>query len=154
VDIFAEYFDLPVDSKEHRILRDDCWIGGEYVSIRYFLGRLIRQNLFRESDDIVGTALARYLKRNGWTHGALMVGDPQVWSPAVKLLKHQLELKEGVKPTQNARLIAAIAAVMNDASISDANLAAYAKTTVRQIARMSDIRVLRKAWRLRSTTGK
>jgi hypothetical protein len=40
----ARKFDQPVDSPEHRALAEDGWLGGESVTVRYWLGRLLNRN--------------------------------------------------------------------------------------------------------------
>lgn len=61
----ARAFDQPIDSQEHHDLATTAWLGGDLVTVRYWLGRLLRRNLFRESDDVVKHSLQKYLLKIG-----------------------------------------------------------------------------------------
>jgi hypothetical protein len=122
-------------------------MGGSSISVRYWLGLLCGRNLFRESDDVVKEALRQYFIERGFERGASVVADFQSWTPVATVLQSDVELKENVKPTQNPRLVAALQGVLIDPDITDEQLAIDAKTTVKQIARMSDISLLRILWK-------
>jgi len=147
MDALASAFDQPVDSPEHRMLAETASMGGNLVTVRYWLGRLINRNLFRETHGSVKVALQQYLTDQKCPKGASLVFDPQSWSSIVLLLQHHMEIRTGVRPTQNPRLIAAIQAVMNDPDMDNSQLAKIAKTTEKQLARMTDVFVLRKVWK-------
>ena len=144
----ANAFDQPIESREHQDLRTTAWMGGELVSVRYWLGCLLRRNLFREPDDVVENRLREYLVTIGCEKGSRLVSDFQSWRPLATLLQHQVECSEGAQLTRNQRLVAAIQAVLEDPEINDLQLAAIASTTVKQLARMTDVFVLRKCWKL------
>jgi len=146
----AQAFDQPLDSPKHQDLRTTAWMGGELVSVRYWLGRLVRHNLFRVSDDAVKDTLQKYFAANGCEKGSRLVFNYQSWRPLATLLQHQVEFSEGCQLTKNPRLVAALQAVMANPEITDMQLAAIANTTEKQIARMSDVFVLRKLWNLQS----
>jgi hypothetical protein len=74
----AHAFDKPIKSQEHQHLAATAWMGGDLVAVRYWLGRsllagafaigwgvcywlgrLLRRNVFRESDDGVMLHLSR-----------------------------------------------------------------------------------------------
>jgi hypothetical protein len=145
----ARAFDQPLDSPEHRELAENGWIGGENVTVRYWLGRLLRRNLFRESNDAVEALLQQYFIDRGQKHGAGLVSDHQSWSPLAILLRHHVELSAGLRSTKNPRLLAALDAVMTNPDLNDSQLAKHAKTTEKQIARMTDVFILRKIWKHR-----
>jgi hypothetical protein len=145
----ARAFDQPLDSPEHRDLAENGWIGGGSVTIRYWLGRLLHRNLFRESDDAVKALLEQYFINRGQYKGASLVADFQAWSSAAQLLRHHLELTTGVPSTSNPRLLAALDAVMTNPNLSELQLAKIAKTTEKQVARMTHVFVLRKIWKHR-----
>jgi hypothetical protein len=46
----ARVFDKSIDSPEHRELAENGWMGGEFVTVRYWPERLVNRNLFRETD--------------------------------------------------------------------------------------------------------
>jgi hypothetical protein len=146
----AYAFDQPIESREHQDLATTAWMGGEDVSVRYWLGRLLRRNFFRESDDAVKDALQKYFIEVGCEKGAPLVSDYQAWSSVATLLQSQVEIYDGRPPTKNPRVVAAIRAFFANPELTDVELAAIAKTTEKQIARMSDVTVLR---RLRKLQG-
>jgi hypothetical protein len=146
MDLLVNAFDQPIDSQEHRDLAATAWMGGELISVRYWLGRLLRRNFFRESNEAVKDALRDYFVRIGCEKGASLVADLQSWSPIAILLQHEVEAVKGCGPTKNARLVAALKAVMANPDLTDSQLAILAATTEKQIARMSQVFVLRKLW--------
>jgi hypothetical protein len=113
------------------------------------LGRLLKHNFFRESDDAVKQALRTYFATAGCEKGSRLVSDYQSWRPVAILLQHQVELSEGCQLTKNSRLVVALQAIMANPELNDAQLAAMAKTTEKKIARMTDVFILRKLWKLR-----
>jgi hypothetical protein len=116
--------------------------------VRYWLGRLLQRNFFREPDSAVKDALKEYFAARGCEKGAHLVFDYQSWRPLVTLLQHQVESSEACRITMNPRRVAALYAVMANPELTDMQLAAIANTTEKQIARMSDVFVLRKLWKL------
>jgi len=146
MDNLANAFDLPVDSDEHRLLAETAWMGGNWVTVRYWLGRLSCRNLFRESNDTVRQSLQHFISGIGSVEGASLLSDPQAWSIATIILRHQLETLEGLKPTQNPRLVAALYALASDPALTISQLATIARTTEKQVARMSDVTYLRRLW--------
>ncbi len=146
----ARAFDQPIDSPEHQALATSVWLASDLVTVRYWLGRLIECNLFRESDEAVAEAMRSHLIASGCEKGACLVADAQSWPPLALLFRHELETRTGLAPTANRRLIAAIQAVMTDLDRTNAELAAIANTTVKQIARMPEVFVLRKLWNNRA----
>jgi hypothetical protein len=150
MEVLAHAFDQPIESQEHQELASSAWMGGELIVVRYWLGRLLRRNFFREFDDVVKQALQDYLVKIGCNKGSPSAFDYQAWLPIATLLRQQVETEEGCAPTKNARLVAAIQAVLTDPELNDSELAAVAKTTAKQIARMSEVSVLRKSWRLQT----
>ncbi len=145
----AHAFDKPIGSREHQDLAGTAWMGGEAVSVRYWLGRLLCRNFFRESDDDVKEALQKYLIAHGCDKGSTLAYNYESWSSLAIALQHQFELREGSNPNKNRRLPAAIWGVLVDPDATDAQLAAHSKTTEKQIARMTDVLVLRKLWKKR-----
>lgn len=149
MEYFAHVFDQPIESQEHQSLAADAWLGGAPISLRYWLGRLLRRNFFRDSDDAVKQALRQYLVEIDCEKGAFLFSDPQCWSPVTILLRHQVEVRDSLGSTQNAKKVAAVKAMLANPDLTDLELAAIAKTTGKQIARMSDLTFLRKLWKYR-----
>jgi len=48
----AKIFDMAATSVEHRMLVEELWIAGDTFSVRYYLGRILGVNLFREADRV------------------------------------------------------------------------------------------------------
>jgi hypothetical protein len=147
----AQAFDQPLESHEHQSLASTAWMGGELVFTRYWLGRLLHRNFFRESDESVKEALQRYLVELGCKKGAPLAAYYQSWAPVTILIRHQVELIGGQFLTANPRLVAALEAVMADPDLNNSQVAAIAETTEKQIAQMTDVQVLRKLWMHRAT---
>lgn len=143
-------FDQPVSSNEYQRLAATIWMGGDLLTVRYWLGRILRHNLLREPDHSVKVLLKRFCLSNGYDKGSLLVDDYQSWPSFSLILQHEVEQNESDKKRKNLKLIAAIQAMLTDPELTDSELASIAKTTEKQIARMSNIAVLRKAWKLRS----
>lgn len=122
-------------------------MGGSSVSLRYWLGRLLRRNFFRESDAIVRESLESYLIDNGFAKGSRLVADYQTWHALAAFLQHRVEIENANPPSLNPRQAAIIEEVLRDPDISDAQLANIASTTEKQVSRVSDARVLRKVWK-------
>jgi hypothetical protein len=150
MEIHAREFDEPVNSEAHCCLAEYGWIGGNFVTVRYWLGRLLDHNFFRESDEAVTAAMQRYFASRGCAAGAVLVRDLQAWSAAALVLqRHAAATLPHCAQPRNPRLAAALEAVMINPEIPDAELAAFANTTEKQIARMSYVFLIRKLWRLR-----
>jgi hypothetical protein len=148
----ARAFDQPIDSPEHRELAEYGWIGGEFVTVRYWLGRLLERNLFRETDPAVATLLREYLITRGCQAATALVAELQCWGPLVVLLRSDWESAAGVPITGNRRRIEAIRAIIGNPELTNKELADLANTTEKQVSRMADITVVRKAWRSRQST--
>jgi uncharacterized protein (TIGR02246 family) len=142
----ARAFDMPVDSPEHRELAENGWVGGDFISVRYWLGRLLNRNLFRETDDSVTISLQDYLVDRGCHAGASLVSDRQAWGPVAILLRHDLEAACGYPSTGNSRFVAALDAVLANPELTNAELARLANTTEKQVKRMTDVSLVRKLW--------
>jgi hypothetical protein len=141
-------FDSPVDSGEHRLLAETVWMGGPIVSIRYWLGRLLRRNLFRESHESVLDSLQDFIRDIGSDEAAPLFADSQSWYAAVAILRHRWEMLEGLKPTQKPRYVAVLLAFITNPDLTNLELASAAGITEKQIVRMSDVFILRKIQRL------
>lgn len=126
-------------------------MGGDLISVRYWLGRLLRHNYFRESNGAVRDALRKYLSDNGCEKGSRLVSDLQSWSPIADVLRHDVEVIEGRTPTKNLRLVAALKALLANPDLTNAELATIAETTEKQIAKMTDVFVLRKVWKSKTS---
>jgi hypothetical protein len=145
MEILAEYFDAPPSSREHMILRDECWLGGDLIEVRFYLGRLLKQNLFRESNDDVGRTLIAYLKTTTSAEGAALVADEglHAWQVVVPVLKYRFESEvEGARKPP-PREAAAIEAFLKNPAIGSQDLARAARTTEKQLNRMTDLNLAR-----------
>ena len=140
-------FDQPLDSVEHQQLATTAWMGGPDVAVRYWLGRLARRNFFREPHLVVQASLEGYLIVNGFMKGAQLVADHGTWSTFAAFLHHRVEFEAGSAPSLTLRQMAIIEGVLRDPDASDAQLAALARTTEKQVAKFSDATVLRRTWK-------
>ena len=142
MDILAERFDLPESSPEHRDLAESCWMGGELVSLRYYLGRVLRRNLFRESDTQLEKHLVAWLKKRTSVSHANLLRDPQYWQIPDAILRFEFERDTGRSPCGKPREIAALLAVLKKPSITMPELANVVGTTEKQLKRMTTLGLL------------
>lgn len=147
METLANAFDQPLDSHEHQQLRQTVWLGGDHVTVRYWLGRLLDANFFRESDEVVKVALRKYFADQGCEKGAVLVADFQSWGPVAMILKQEVERIEAGTSIKSAPQVEALRAVMENPDLTDGQLAVFCRTTEKQITRMSCVLVLRKLWR-------
>lgn len=137
----ARYFDLPSDSPEHQMLADTAWMGGPLVGVRFYLGRFIGQNLFRESDQDVEERLVNYVAQRTSTAGGELMRGIDGWSVAADLLRYQFEVREGKTASLarklTAKTILAVELYLTNPSISISQLAKHTKTTEKQLDRNS-----------------
>src|SRR5262245_41322117 len=104
----ARDFDLPIDSLEHSALAESAWMGGSLVSVRFYLGRLLNQNLFRQTDAEVEQKLVEYVSGFASTAGAELMRGTQGWEIAAELVRYRFEMQTKQESALNARQIAAI----------------------------------------------
>jgi len=142
----AEAFDSPLNSDRHRALADDGWMGGPGISGRYFLGMLVRHNFFRDDDFVFAQALHRYFHEQGYALATVAYNN-EAWDSLVVLLKHEYERSQDIEPSENHRLIAALKEVLTNADASNDELAKLANTTKKQVAKMSTVFMIRRAWK-------
>ncbi len=135
----AKIFDTPAASVEHRMLVDELWIAGDTVSVRYYLGRILGLNLFREADDKVRSRLKKWLAGRTSKKGALVVNNRDGWQVANSLLRWDFETETGRKLSGTRKEYAALDAYLTDPTISMPELAKRAGTTEKQLARMTTL---------------
>ena len=140
----AHAFDQPIESREHQDLATTAWMGGPLVSVRYWLGRLLYKNLYRESDEIVADSLCRHFSAIGSPEGASLLSSPEAWAIADVLLRLQVESRDGIKPTARPKRVVVLRALLSDPDLTDVELARLAQTTAKQVARMTDAAWLRR----------
>lgn len=136
-DILARYFDAPIDSWEHRSLAEDCWLVGPSVSTRYYLGRILKRNLFRVSDAILIPMVREFIAKQTSKEGVALLDDLEFLSVADLLLCHHYERQMFGRSKRNKKLVAAVQAFLANPTMSDEELARTARTTEKQLARMS-----------------
>jgi hypothetical protein len=139
----AHAFDQPIDSKEHQSLATTAWMGGPLVEMRYWLGRLLNRNLFRESVERVQDALSHALSELAPPAGASVFANARAWSATLTILRDLVEQRDGVRPTAKPKYLAVLRALLANPDLTTFELAKLARTTEKQIARMSDVTVLR-----------
>jgi hypothetical protein len=144
MEALARAFDAPFDSAEHKDLEENGWIAGNTVTLRFYLGRLIRKNLFRVSDARVTRSFVRYIGDRTSRRGAELLRLGQGWDVAEFLLRHYFELQTRGKSSRNPREVAAIESFLTNQKLTEAKLARLAKTTEKQLARMTTLTLARK----------
>jgi hypothetical protein len=144
---FAQAFDQPVDSLEHINLMKEIVIAGSDYELRYWFRRVQQYNFFRKDEEFLIATLQQYMISNGYIKGAKLIQDYQCWPALVILFRHQVEIQAGYHLTNSNKLVTAIQAVLFNPELTNAALAVIAKTTEKQIARMSDVFLIQKCWR-------
>jgi hypothetical protein len=124
-------------------------MGGPLVAVRYYLGRLLEQNLFQASDDQVSRALADFIAAETSKRGAALISRMGIegWTVAQVVLHHVYQVRLGRKSSKSSRRAAAVEALLRDPNLDDRELARIARTTPKQLARIPELTVLRRATR-------
>jgi hypothetical protein len=152
----ARDFDLPPGSPQHELLADTAWMGGSLIGVRYYLGRIIGRNLFRESHAEVEERLVDYFSEITSPAGGELVRGLHGWGIAEEVLRYRFERERGM-PTKlahklNEKGMRAVELYLANPSISIAELAEKVGTTERQLTRNSLLNLIRwwKSRRLQS----
>jgi hypothetical protein len=150
VEHLAQTFDALPSPDAARTLEEAAALSGPSVAVRYYLGRLIGRNLFRSEDQQVSRALVAFVAKMISRRGAsvLTAGRLQRWTVAVPLLRDALDARTCGKRRTKPKRVAAIEVLLKDPSLDGEALARAARTTSRQLARISEIAVLRKLIRV------
>jgi hypothetical protein len=144
LEALAESFDEAPESARHRMLQETAWMGGQVVTVRYYLGRLIEQNLFRVSDEAVTAELHKYLSEVTSKKGAVVISNAEFrgWCAAELLLRDLFERRFLGKSSCNVKRVAAIRCFLSDPTLSLDEIAVKAHTTVKQLKRFPILAVL------------
>src|SRR5258708_7041477 len=132
---FARMFDLPITSREHMMLADEAWIGGSLVSVRFYLGRLLDTNLFRETYAKVEQRLVEYISELTSVEGGNLIRDLQGWDIAGEILRYRFEMQTKGGSSLKARNIAAVERFLANPSLPLGQLAKEVGTTEKQLSR-------------------
>ncbi len=119
-------------------------MGGSSVSVRFYLGRLVGRNLFRESDAEVEVRLADYVSQLTSATGANLSHSLQGWDVAGDILRYRFEIKTKGKSCLKRLHIASIETFLTDPSLTFAELAQKVGTTEKQLNRNASLTVARK----------
>jgi hypothetical protein len=138
LEALAQSFDEAPESERHRLLQQTAWMGGQVVSVRYYLGRLIHRNLFRVSDEAVSSELQRYLSKVTSKKGAAVISNAgfRGWVAAELLLRDTFERRFLGESSCNAKHVAAIQSLLSNPALSLDEIASAARTTVKQLSRL------------------
>jgi len=119
-------------------------MGGPLVEVRYYLGRLVRRNIFRASDVEVFAAMVSFVAGLTSEHGASLLGayGLQGWMVARVLLRYEYEMRVHGKSTRKKRPVAMVRAFLTNPSLTVSELAKAARTTEKQVKRNTDLKVL------------
>jgi hypothetical protein len=143
MDALARAFDAPLASRDHRVLAESAWMGGYLVSVRYYLGRLLNKNLFRESDAQVEHRIATFIDATTSKEGASLVAQEGSWQLSEPILRFRYEAQINGESKRKPREVAAIEAFLQNPSITLGELARKVGTTEKQLCRMSLLNVAR-----------
>ncbi len=128
-------FDAPLDSPEHIQLRRELWLGGAYVEGRYLLGRLLQRNFFRESHaDFLATRRAHLQEVAGPGGARILMDDLDL---GVMILQYQCRRFGDIPHRNKPKILEAYWAIVNNPTLSDAQIAEQIGTTEKSVARMS-----------------
>lgn len=140
----ARNFDLPITSHEHALLANTAWMGGSLVSVRFYLGRLLGRNLFRETDAEVEERLVEYISRSTSIVGGNLLRCLSGWNVAGELFRYYFEIQTKGASCLKDIHIAAIEGFLGDPSLTLAQLAKEVGTTEKQLSRIATLTVVRK----------
>ena len=140
----ARSFDCPVDSREYTDLAESIWLGGSSLTVRFYLGRLLGRNLFRETNAEVEQRLVEYMSSLTSAAGGELVRGGQGWGIASEILRYRFEMQTKGTSALKRRSIAAIETFLSNPSLTLAELANELRTTEKQLARISGLTVARK----------
>ena len=79
---------MPFESHEHATLEQTALLGGPLVSVRFYLGRLLGKNLFRESDAEVGQRLHEFIATLTSPAGGELMRRPEYGDVAYEVLRY------------------------------------------------------------------
>jgi hypothetical protein len=137
MDALAAAFDADPNSEEHRRLVELVPLGGEFVEVQYYLGRLLGRNLFRESYAEVHRRLVSYMRTMTSRDGARLLADEGDWYLSAPLLRFRFESELLGASTPKPRKVIAIEEFLKNPKITSSELARLVGTTEKQIARMT-----------------
>lgn len=140
METLAQAFDAPPKSEQHRALAQSAWMGGELVAIRFYLGSLLGQNLFRESDATVEDKMRQWVGRRTSPEGAALIRGFEWWQIVAMLVRHEYEAKNPCGSHSANREVIALMAFLKDPTISTDQLARLASSTEKQLARMRTLK--------------
>jgi hypothetical protein len=143
MDSLATAFDAEPNSEEHRRLAESVWLGGAFVEVRYYLGLLLKRNLFRESHSEVDRRLIAFMKTITSREGARLLADDRSWYLAVPLLRFRYESELLGSAKRKPRNVMAVEEFLKDPSITLSALASRVGTTEKQLSRMTELRYAR-----------
>jgi hypothetical protein len=143
MDALATAFDAEPNSEEHRRLLESVPLGGAFVEVQYYLGRLLRRNLFRQSYEEVHRRLVSYMRTITSREGARFLADEGDWSLSAPLLRFRFE-RDILGSTQRLpREVMAVEEFLTNPSITLTELARKVGTTEKQLCRMTQLNYAR-----------
>ena len=143
METLAKIFDLPETSEKYQALAAETWLGGSGIVVRYFLGRLLVRNLFRESNSEVEQHIISWLLGRASKSGVLLMNSSDLWTFGAELTRDEFEVSQNRSTTLNAREAAAVLAFLRDPTITIAALANLVGSTEKQLGRMTLLNYVR-----------
>jgi hypothetical protein len=136
---WADKFDEPFDSTWHVQMARDAWIGGDFTTVPYYLSRLQEVNHFRKSDSELDQAVQRFFATQYSEEVAAIFRDRMHWGFAAEVLRHLFFQGQGSEVPLKPKVFAAYEAFLKKPNATLAEIARRAKTTEKQILKMSSL---------------
>ena len=142
----AAKFDALPGREGHEAFQDECYLLGQVVGIRYYLGRLVGRNLFRETDQEVTRALVEYLAPETSERGAALVGGggSQGWLAVEDLLRHTLEMEWFGRSEVESEKAEWVREFLSEPEVSLAGVARKVGRSEGELGEMMELKILRK----------
>lgn len=135
----AEQFDEPYDSPLHSDMAQNAWIGGDFVTVPYFLGRLQEINYFRMSDLELDQAVQRFIAAQYSEAVTILFCDRKHWHLVAEVLQQLFLLQRGEAPSLKPKVFAAYEQFLRKPSSTLEEVARQAGTTEKQVRKMSSL---------------
>lgn len=135
----AEKFDEPFDSPWHVYLASEAWNGGDFTTVPYYLSRLQEVNYFRKSDSELDQAVQRFFATQYSEEVSIIFGDRMHWGFAAEVLRQLFFREQGWELPCKPKEFAAYEAFLKDPAASITMIAKRARTTEKQVLRMSSL---------------
>jgi hypothetical protein len=144
--VFSEYLAKPKDSPEHRLFREQLWLGGASFTCRYYLSILNGHDYFDATGDEFMTAVQEYVLSYTCPEAIQFCVSEYHLMFLEPFLRQQWELAEGnTNPKKLSREERALILLVNNPDWTDKKIREVIGTTVKQMKRWSNFNAARVA---------